>query len=112
MKKAPTTFHRDGAGEQLSLLAPMTFCPQMPARRTLAHRALKMLMQGRHIDHLDFQGETQSWRLAAAIFTLRSLGWPIDSQKVCAPTAQCETRVISVYTLDMRTLAQVLMGGT
>jgi len=63
--------------EQLSFLPPPPFNPQWPTRGTLADRALKMLMDGRMIDHPDFENDTQSWRLGAVVFTLRTLGCPL-----------------------------------
>jgi hypothetical protein len=43
-----------------------------------------MLMDGRMIDHPDFENSTQSWRLGAVIFTLRTLGWPVETIEVQA----------------------------
>jgi hypothetical protein len=60
--------------------------PTWPKRGTLADRALGMLMDGRLIDHPDFENSTQSWRLGAVIFTLRTLGWPVETIEVPSPT--------------------------
>jgi hypothetical protein len=109
MKKAPTALHTAGAGEQLSFLPPPPFCPQWPTRGTLADKALKMLMDGRHIDHPEFENSTQSWRLGAVIFTLRTLGWPVETIEVISPTPHCPDRVIARYKLDIRAVAQALV---
>ena len=99
-------------GEQLSILPSPPFCPTWPTRGTLADRALGMLMDGRLIDHPDFENSTQSWRLGAVIFTLRTLGWPVETIEVPSPTAHSPDRVIALYRLDGKFTAQALaMNG-
>jgi hypothetical protein len=57
--KAPAPTKTQGAyGEQLSFLPPPPFCPTWPKRGTLADKALGMLMDGRMIDHPDFENST------------------------------------------------------
>ncbi len=73
-----------------------------------------MLMDGRLIDHPDFEAETGSWRLSAAIFRLvRELGWPVESIEIPSPTDDCPGRVIALYRLDAKYTAQALamQGG-
>ena len=71
-----------------------------------------MLMDGRLIDHPDFQDVTQSWRLGAVIFTLRALGWPVETIEVPSPTELSPDRVIALYRLDGKFTAQALaMNG-
>ena len=113
MKKAPTTFQASGAsGEQLSFLPPPLFCPTWPTKNTLADRALALFLAGRMFDHPTFEGITQSWRLGAVVFTLRALGWPIETIEVPSPTAQCPDRVIALYTLDGKYISLALaMAG-
>lgn len=111
MKKAPTACNTAGAGEQLSFLPPPALCARRPTPGTLADKALKMLMDGRHIDHPDFENCTQSWRLGAVIFTLRTLGWPVETIEVVSPTPHCPDRIIARYKLDTPALAQSLTGG-
>ena len=108
MKKAPTTVQASGAGEQLSFLPPPPFCPTWPKRGTLADKALGMLMDGRLIDHPDFENSTQSWRLGAVIFTLRALGWPVETIEIPSPTDECPNRIIARYHLAPHHVAQAL----
>ena len=109
MKKAPTTLQASGAGgEQLSFLPPPLFCPTWPKKNTLADTALGMLMDGRMIDHPDFQDVTESWRLGAVIFSLRTLGWPIETIEVPSPTEQSPDRVIALYHLPQKYVAMAL----
>lgn len=111
--KAPAPTKTQGAnGEQLSFLPPPPFCPTWPTKNTLADRALGMLMDGKHIDHPDFENSTQSWRLGAVIFTLRTLGWPIETIEIPSPTEQCPDRVIALYHLPGKYVAEALaMNG-
>ena len=112
MKKAPTTVQASGAGEQLSFLPPPPFCPAWPTRGTLAETALGLLMDGRMIDHPDFQDATARWRLGAVVFTLRTLGWPVETIEVPSPTEHDPRRVIALYCLDGKYTAQALaMNG-
>lgn len=107
--KAPAPSKVTGAsGEQLSLLPPPPFCPTWPTRGTLADRALGMLMDGRLIDHPDFESSTHSWRLGAVIYTLRTLGWPVETIEVPSPTEHSPDRVIALYRLDGKFTAQAI----
>jgi hypothetical protein len=105
MKRFPDSTLRP---EQLSFLEPAPFCPQWPTRGTLADRALGMFMDGKMFDHPDFEGCTQSWRLGAVVFTLRTLGWPIETIEIPSPTEDCPDRVIALYRLDLKYIAQAL----
>lgn len=115
MKKTPHRTNDDGVyGEQLSFLPPPPFCPTWPTKGTLADKALKMLLDGCKIDHPDFENSTRSWRLGAVIFTLRRLGWPIESIDVPSPTLDNPARIIAVYYLPGKYIAQAcaaLNGG-
>lgn len=109
MKKAPTATNESGAfGEQLSFLPPIPFCPIWPKKGTLADKALRMLMDGKLIDHPEFEDSTQSWRLSAAIFSLRTLGWPVETIEIPSPTKQSPGRMIALYRLDGKYTAQAL----
>ena len=112
MKKPLTAVQASGAGEQLSFLPPPPFCPAWPKRGTLADTALGLLMDGRMIDHPDFQDVTASWRLGAVVFTLRTLGWPVETIEIPSPTESNPKRVIALYRLDGKYTAQALaMNG-
>jgi hypothetical protein len=109
MKKAPTRANESGAyGEQLSFLPPLPFCPTWPTRGTLTDKALGMLMDGRMIDHPDFECSTRSWRLGAVIFKLRTLGWPIETIDVPSPTEETPDRIIALYHLPGKYIAEAL----
>jgi hypothetical protein len=109
MKKTPHRTNDTGAyGEQLSFLPPPPFCPTWPTKGTLADKALGMMMDGRMIDHPEFENSTRSWRLGAVIFTLRTLGWPIESIDVPSPTEDNPARIIAVYHLPGKYVAQAL----
>ena len=88
-------------GEQLSFLPSPPFNPTWPMRGTLADKALGMMMDGRMIDHPDFENTTQSWRLGAVIFSLRTLGWPIE-------TIDVPSRTIALYHLPAKFIAMAL----
>lgn len=100
------------AGEQLSFLEPPEFAPQWPTRGTLADKALGMFMDGKVFDHPDFEGRTQSWRLGAVVFTLRTLGWPIETIEIPSPTPDCPDRTIALYRLDGKFTAMALAQMT
>ena len=110
MKQTPTSDQAMNGvhGEQLSFLPPPPFSPTWPQKKTLADRALGLLMDGRHIDHPDFENSTQSWRLGAVIFTLRNRGWPIETFDIPSPTEQNADRVIALYYLPAKYIAQAL----
>jgi hypothetical protein len=107
--EAPTLSKASGAsGEQLSFLPPTPFCPTWPTRGTLADRALGMFMDGQMLDHPDFENRTQSWRLGAVVFTLRTFGWPIETIEIPSPTEHSPDRVIALYHLPSKYVAEAL----
>lgn len=95
-------------GDQLSFLEPPPFAPHWPTKGTLAYRALGMFMSGEYLDHPAFEDRTQSWRLGAVVFTLRSLGWPVETIEIPSPTPECPDRVIALYHLDGKYTALAL----
>lgn len=114
MKKAPATYQADGAsGEQLSFIDPPPFCPSWPKRNSLADRALKMFLDGKVFDHPDFLGACGSWRLAAVVFQLRTLGWPVDTLEIPSPSDEHPGRTIALYKLPPKFVAEAfaLMTG-
>lgn len=95
-------------GEQLTFLDPPPFCHSWPKRNTLADRALKLFLDGRIFDHPDFIGGCGSWRLAAVVYQLRALGWPIETIQVPSPTEEVPGRSIALYKLPGRYAAKAL----
>jgi len=67
-----------------------------------------MLMDGRLIDHPEFESRTQSWRLGAVIFKLRADGWPVETVEIPSPTEENPHRFIALYRLDGKYTAQAL----
>jgi hypothetical protein len=113
MRKAPHNLPAAGAlGEQLTFIEPPPFCPVWPKRNGLADRALKMFLDGRVFDHPDFIEGCGSWRLAAVVFQLRALGWPIDTIEIPAPSEQHPGRTIALYKLPAKYVAQALATMT
>ena len=113
MKKAPHNLPAAGAlGQQLSFIDPPPFCPAWPKRNSLADRALKMFLDGRVFDHPDFLEGCGSWRLAAVVFQLRALGWPIDTLEIPAPSEEHPGRTIALYKLPAKYAAQALATMT
>lgn len=107
--EAPTLSKATGAsGEQLSFLPLSPFCPTWPTRGSLADKALGIFMDGQMLDHPDFENCTQSWRLDAVVFTLRTLGWPIETIEIPSPTEHSPDLVITLYHLPSKYTAQAL----
>jgi hypothetical protein len=52
--------------------------PKLPTINSLEGAALAALLSGQSINHLSFQGDTNSYCLRQPIFTLREAGFPID----------------------------------
>ncbi len=94
--------------QQAEMFELPPFNPSWPSKNTLADVALGMLMNGRMINHPDFEDATQSWRLGAVIFTLRTLGWPVETIEIPSPTESCPDRIIALYRLDAKYTAQAL----
>jgi hypothetical protein len=98
----------DNAQLHLDGIEQPPFCPAWPTKGTLADRALRMLMDGKMIDHPDFEGSTQSWRLGAVVFTLRTHGWPIETIEIPSPTEHSPDRTIALYHLPGKYVAEAL----
>lgn len=99
MKKTRKSLQASTGSKQLSLLPELDFTPKWPTENTLSHRALGMMLQGKCISHPDFEGETDSWRLAAHVHRLYRLGWPIKTRQVCfyATSKPCKRRILEYY---------------
>ena len=96
--------------EQLALFELPACLPSWPTSGTLAARALDMLLDGQVLDHPTFEHLTGSWRLAAVVFELRALNWPIGSRS--RPAQPGERGVVAVYSLPARAIAEaVAMRG-
>lgn len=109
MNEAPRHDQAHGAsGEQLTFLDPLPFCPTWPKRDTLVDHALRMFLDGRVFDHPDFIGACGSWRLAAVVFQLRTLGWPVETIEIPSPSEEHLGRTIALYKLPAKYTAQAL----
>jgi hypothetical protein len=109
MRRGPATFQVDGApGEQLTFIDAPPFCPTWPKPNTLADRALRMLLDGKVFDHPDFLDGCGSWRLAAVVFQLRALGWPIETVEIPSPSEEHPERMIALYRLAPKFVARAL----
>lgn len=84
---------------QLTLLEPPPFAPAWPNSAGLASAALHLMLDGAEIDHREFMGEAHSHRLAAYVYDLRALGWPVETALEAAPTSDCPSRTIARYRL-------------
>lgn len=86
---------------QLSFLPMPPFNPKWPARHTLAYKALVLLLEGRKVSHPTFVAHTGSWRLAAHVFMLKRLGWPVEKDAIDYEPHDSETpnRHIGLYYL-------------
>jgi len=51
----------------------------------MASAALHLMLGGAEIDHQEFMGELHSHRLAAYVYDLRALGWPVETILEPAP---------------------------
>ena len=97
--------------EQLSFLPPLDFNPIWPMPNTLAARCLSLMLAGQTFIHPEFEVITGSWRLSAVIFTLKSLGWPVESLDIAAPTPEAPNRIISRYYLPDAIIQKVFGGA-
>jgi hypothetical protein len=77
--------------------------PALPTPGTLADKALALLRAGAEIDHPTFEALTGSWRLAAVVFELRVLGWPIEATD-CPTTTKGTTRHVALYRMAVEVL--------
>ena len=97
--------------EQLSFLPKPDFNPRWPNPNTLPASAIARMLNSERITHRDFDNETGSWRLAAVIYTLKGLGWPIASSEIPSPTVENPHRVISRYYLPANVIREVFSNG-
>lgn len=104
--------HQPSPGfEQLSFLPHPDFNPIYPTANTLPARCLSLMLNGQSFTHPEFEQLTGSWRLSAVIFTLKGLGWPVESFDLAAPTPECPTRIISRYYLPPQVIMSMFGGA-
>jgi hypothetical protein len=87
------------SGEQLPLFDSPSFSPMCPNPTSLCMQALTLLLKGRSLTHPEFERITSSWRLAACIAELRSLGWPIMTHDICSPFENQRNRTVAMYSM-------------
>lgn len=93
MRSAPAQTTNEGAlGSAYSTPKPI-----QPPPNTLASHLLVLLKEGRALTSPDFQNLTGSWRLAAVVFTLKELNWPVQSVRIAAPSYSNPRREIALY---------------
>ncbi len=109
--KNPERRQASSGFEQLSFLPEPDFNPVWPTPNTLPARCLSLLLAGHSLTHQDFIAVTGSWRLAAVIFTLKELGWPVLDYEIPAPTVEAPSRHISRYYLGQETVKQAFGGA-
>ena len=108
--KNPASDQASTGFEQMSFLPVPEFNPTYPQPTPLPARCLALMLNGQRFTHPAFEVITGSWRLSAVIFTLKGLGWPVESIDLPAPTKECEARTISRYFLTTKTI-QAVFGG-
>lgn len=97
--------------KQMSFLPEPDFNPVWPTPNTLPARCLSLMLAGQSLTHQEFIDAAGSWRLAAVIFTLKGLGWPIESHEIPAPTIEAPSRYICRYYLNQKTIKEVFGGA-
>lgn len=63
--------------KQISFFPEPKYNPKYPADGTLAFKALTLMLGGARLSHPQFEAHTGSWRLAAHVYNLKKLGWPV-----------------------------------
>lgn len=86
------------------------FAPVMPSAGTRPAEALAMLIANQCIDQRDFLAMHAGWRLAAAVFELRALGWRILSHHAPVILDSGECVHIARYSLDRSNMPSSQVG--
>ncbi len=83
----PDSLQASSGFEQMSFLPEPDFNPIYPTPNTLPARCLSLMLNGQTFTHThpELEQITGSWRLSAVIFTLKGLGWPVESFDLPAP---------------------------
>jgi len=63
--------------QQMSFLPEPKYQLRYPVKGTMAAKALRLLLTGAKVTHPTFEAATGSWRLAAHVYILKKLGWPV-----------------------------------
>jgi len=109
--KNPDSREASSGFEQISFLPEPEFNPIWPTPNTLAATCLSLMLTGRTLIHPEFEEITRSWRLAAVVFKLKELGWPIESYEIPAPAIDAPNRYICRYYLNHSAIKQVSGGA-
>ena len=104
MKKAPDYKNAiEGAADTAH------FIGQLPTQQnTVTAEVLRRLLQGERMTSLAGVFEASTTRLGAVVFYLRTLGWPVETVEIPAPTAENPHRIIARYHLAPQYTAQAL----
>lgn len=105
--KNPDSRQASSGFKQMSFLPEPEFNPIYPSQNTLPAKCLAMMLNAQSFTHPEFEQLSGSWRLSAVIFTLKGLGWPVESFDLAAPSPECPTRTISRYFLSPETIQRV-----
>lgn len=108
--KNPDSRQASSGFKQISFLPEPDFNPIYPTPNTLPAQCLALMLNGQSFTHPEFEQITGSWRLSAVVFTLKGLGWPVESFDLSAPSPECPTRTISRYFLTTETIKEVFGG--
>lgn len=85
--------------------------PTLPNPNTRPAEALALLLKRGDLDQREFLDDAGGWRLAAAVYVLRGLGWRITTERVPVTLAGGEPRHIARYRLDRAAHAAHQAGG-
>jgi hypothetical protein len=97
--------------EQTSFLPEPDFNPTYPTLNTNPARCLAFMLNGESFTHPEFYAVVGGWRLAAVVYDLKALGWPVESIDIPAATPEHPGRTISRYYLPPKVIKSVFGGG-
>lgn len=97
---AKSSAHSTPQQEALPGMERASEAPIMPRPSTRPAEALALLIARPHVDQRDFLDAHGGWRLAAAVYELRALGWPILTEHVPVVLDNGECSHIARYRLD------------
>ena len=85
--------------------------PILPSSGTRPAEALALLLKNGSLDQRQFLDDANGWRLAAAVHRLRSLGWPVRTERVPVYCSNGHASTIARYRLDREALRKHQAGG-